>query len=266
MKIQLKNVTVFLMVLFLLFTLFGVESIAQKKFEGYWEAETITKSTLPLQKSKEIEKQKTFYKSGKMKIMDLTDKQDTIFLFDKGLTWTIDHNDKTYYEMTFEQMQAGMESAKEAMANAMKDMSPEDREMMKKMMGNKMETMFGDGKSPIISFKQTGKKKTIKGYKCSQVIMNFGGEPMMEMWLTNKYNLGDDFMKVYQKMGFIKGKIPKDSKINGFPIHTKNIITTGMGKTETETTITKITQTKVPESEFKLPKGYKKIESEMPFK
>ena len=128
-----------------------------------------------------------------------------------------------------------------------------------------MGSMFGQGGALAISFKHTGKTKTIKGYKCHQVIMNMGNEPMMEMWMTKKYFLGDDFLKIYQKMGLIKGEIPKDSKLKGFPILTKMNMNMGMGKIETETTVTKIVKTSVSDSEFNVPRGYKKIDTQMEF-
>ena len=260
MKNHLRTTVAFLLVLLFVMSVSHFELYAQKKFEGYWQVETITKSTLPMQPAKKIEQQKNFYKNGKMKTVNLTDKKTTIFRFDKGLAWTIDHKNKTYYEMFFDQMGMGM---KNAMSESMKDMDHEEKEMMKKMMGNKAGSLFGNSGSLAISFEHTGKTRTIKGYKCHQVIMNLGGKPMMEMWLTNKYSLGDDFLKIYQKMGLIKGEIPKDSKLKGFPILTK--MDMGMGKMETETTVTKIVKTKVSESEFEVPRGYKKLDNPIDF-
>ncbi len=245
----MKNLLTKTTVLFI-FVLFAASMItpnvfAQKKFEGYWESVTNSKSTMPMAPKKTNEKQKNFYKAGKIKNINLTDNETMIFRFDKNLMWTIDHNDKTYHEMTFEQMQMGMNNAKSKMAEVMKDMDPQEREMMKKMMGKNMGAMFGGSEMPMISFKNTGKKKTIKGYNCTLVIMYMGKNPMMEMWMTKKYNLGDDFIKIYQKMGLMKGKMPKNSKLNGFPILTKTNIDLGMGKMEEEITVTKIVKTSV---------------------
>jgi len=245
--------------------MFTSNIFAQKKFEGYWETTTNSKSTMAMAPKKNNEKQKNFYKAGKIKNVNLTENKTTIFRFDKDLMWDINHNDKTYNEMTFDQMQMEMKNAKNKMVEAMKDMDPQQQEMMKKMMGNKMGTMLGQSETPMISFKNTGKKKTIKGYNCSLVIMYMGEDPLMEMWMTNKYNLGDDFIKIYQKMGVIKGKIPKNSKLKGFPILTKMKIDMGMGKMESETTVTKIVKTSVSDKEFELPKGYRKIENSRAF-
>ena len=161
MKYHLTKVVVFFVVMFYLISVMDADLLAQKKFEGYWESITNSKSTMAMVPKKDNEKEKSFYKSGKMKNVNLTENKSMIFRFDKGLTWDIDHNDKTYSEMTFEQMQEGMKNAKNQMAEAMKDMDPQQREMMKKMMGKKMDTMFGDSDTPMISFKNTSKKKTI---------------------------------------------------------------------------------------------------------
>ena len=195
MKTQLKIFLSLLMISLLGISTVNSNLFAQKVFEGYWESETITKSTLPMQPANKIEKQKTYFKNGKMKTVNTTDNTTIIYRFDKGVAWTLDRKNKTYNEMHFDQLQAGMKNAKNKMAQAMKEMDPEEREMMKKMMGGKMGAMMGQSEEPAISFNHTGKKKTIKGYSCSQVIMNLGDEPMMEMWMTNKFNLGNDFLK-----------------------------------------------------------------------
>ncbi|MBC8183229.1 hypothetical protein H8E88_19160 [candidate division KSB1 bacterium] len=265
MKNITRKTTVLILIMLFTISMFKSNVFAQKKFEGYWESVTNSKSTMPMAPKKTNEKQKSFYKPGKIKIINLTKNKTTILRFDKGLMWEIDDNNKTYSEMTFDQMQMEMKNAKTKMAEAMKEMDPEQREMMKKMMGGKMGAMFGDSETPMISFKNTGKKKTIKGYNCTQFLMYLGKDPMMEMWLTKKYNLGDDFIKIYQKMGLMKGKMPKNSKLNGFPILMKTKVDLGMGKMEEETIVTKIVKTGVSDKEFELPKGYKKIENQMAF-
>jgi len=264
----MKNVIRFFMIfsLIAMFSFMGLinNASAQKLFQGYWESETIQSSTMPMQQGKKIEKEKTFFKKGKMKVVDFTNNEIMIFRFDKGLIWTIDTKDKTYEEVTFEQMENSMKNAKAEISKQMQKMSPEEKEMMEKMMGGKMGAMFG-GKPLSIEFKSTGQKKTIKGHRCEQVMMYMGDDPMMEFWMSSKYSLGDDFLKIYQKMGLIKGKISGNTKLKGFPIFTKMEMDTGMGKMNVETTTTKIVPSSIPDKEFELPKGYKKIETNMMF-
>ena len=138
-------------------------------------------------------------------------------------------------------------------------------EQMKKMMGNKIGGMLGNEGLATISFKNTGKKKSFQGYDCHMVLMKLGEDPMMELWMTDKYNIGDDFIKTYQKMGFFKGDMATNFNLKGFPIYTVMDMDMGMGKMKIETTVTKIVATGVSDNEFEVPKGYKKIENPMAF-
>ena len=264
-KLTKNNVIILLLVFFTVFA-FKADLFAQKTFEGYWESETISQSNFSAKKApKTINMQKIYYKKGKMKIVDFSDNSTTIFRLDKGLSWEIDHNNKTYSEMRFEDMEKNLKAAKTEMAQKIQELSKEDQEMMKKMMGGKLSKML-EGKMPTVSFKNTGKTKTINGYKCSQVLMYLDNEPLMEMWLTPKYNMGDDFIKIYQKMGFIKGEVPAESQLKGFPIYNKMEMNMGMGNMVSETTVKKIVPTKISDSEFEVPKGYKKIKMKNLFK
>ncbi|MDW7681387.1 MAG: hypothetical protein SCK70_12535, partial [bacterium] len=228
MKNQLKLTILSVTICLLLMGMSTSNLFAQKTFEGYWESETITKSTMPGMPSSEIETQKAFYKQGKMKIQQFTENSDIILRLDKDLSWTVDHANKSYQEVRFEDVEKEVKAAKSKMAEEMKKMSPEQQEMMKKMMGDKMGSMLGDAETPSISFKKTGETKTISGFKCKQVMMMLDGDPFMEMWLTPDYNLGDEFLKVYQNMGLLKGKLPNDVDLKGFPIYTKMEMDTGM--------------------------------------
>jgi len=268
MKKSITAMFIYSMVIILGFVVMTDTLLAQKNFEGYLEQTTIRKSDMPMQPPKVTEKEKIFYKSGKFKTSNLTTGKAMIFRFDKELTWSVDHNDKSYTEMTFAQMQQGMDKMKSAMKEKMKDMSPEDRKMMEKMMGKNLGKMFG-GDEPAIemSVKRTGKKKTILDYSCELIYLNLNNEPMMEMWVADKLSMGTDFLEVYKKMGFVKGNLSDEAKkINGIPLANKMTMDMGMGKMETETEVTKVVKTSVSDSEFEIPRGYKKKESGMPFK
>jgi hypothetical protein len=268
MKKSITSLLLSSLIIILSFVSISDKLLAQKNFEGYLEQTTIRKSNMPMQPPKVTEKEKIFYKSGKFKTSNLTTGKDMIFRFDKELTWSVDHKDKSYTEMTFAQMQEGMDKMKSAMKEQMKDMSPEDRNMMEKMMGKSIGKMFG-GQEPAIqmSVKRTGKKKTILGYNCELIYLNLNDEPMMEMWVTDKLSMGNDFLEVYEKMGFIKGNLSDEAKkINGIPLANKMTMDMGMGKMETETEVTKVVKASVSDSEFELPRGYNKKQSGMPFK
>ena len=268
MKKQINSLLTCLLITIFTLSFLNTYVFAQKNFEGYLEQTTVRKSNMPMQPAKVTEQEKIFYKSGKYKMMNLTTGKDMIYRFDKELYWTINHKNKSYAEMTFTQMQEGMNKMRSAMKEEMKDMSPQERKMMEKMMGKNLGKMFG-GEQPEIemSVKRTGKKKTILGYRCELIYLNLNDEPMLEMWITDKFSMGNDFLQVYEKMGFMKGKLSKEAKkINGIPLANKMTMDMGMGKMESETAVTKVVKTSVSNSEFEVPKGYKKKESGMPFK
>ncbi|HEX9974937.1 MAG TPA: hypothetical protein VGD14_22980 [bacterium] len=261
-----SKLVAYLMAAILAIGLLAPGSFAQKKFEGYWEQQTVRKSTMPMQPKEAKENEKTFYKSGKMKMMNLTTGRTTIFRFDKELVWTVDEKKKAYEEMTFAQMQEGMDQMRSEMKKEMKGMSAEEREMMEKMMGKKMGGLSDEGGEFEITVNRSGKKNKILDYNCEQVFLLLNNEPLMEMWVTDKFNLGTEFLDVYQKMGFMKGKLSDEAKkIRGIPLLTKMSMNMGMGKIDSESQVTKVVETSVSDSEFEVPGGYTKQKSQVRF-
>ena len=107
-------------------------------------------------------------------------------------------------------------------------------------------------KSAENAFKQVANSRMISNYLKSCALLEYQNSLFGEG-------------KIYQKMGLIKGKISGNTKLKGFPIFTKMEMDTGMGKMNVETTTTKIVPSSIPDKEFELPKGYKKIETNMMF-
>ncbi|MBD3287766.1 hypothetical protein GF337_03090 [candidate division KSB1 bacterium] len=261
---MLKNLRIFI-IAFIGILLLGSQIYAQETFEGYWEQ--TTKSNSPYQtfsKSKGDEAQRVYYKNGKMKIEDKDGGNVVIMRLDKEVTWMIDKKKGVYTEMTMSDMKAQMNKANEAMQKMqkqMEDMPPEQRKMMEKMMGDKMKSM-ASGEGMNITVKKTDETKTINGYNCRKIVYYSGDEPIMDIWLTDKYQLGSEFVKSYAQMGLIKGDLSEATKnMKGFPIKSEMQMDAGMGKKiESTTTVTKIVPTSVSDSQFELPKGLKKTE------
>ncbi|MDZ7263540.1 MAG: DUF4412 domain-containing protein [candidate division KSB1 bacterium] len=239
--------------------LFNDNALAQKRFEGFWEQQSTRSSNLRGQPPSVIENEKVFYKPGKMKLDNLSTGKIMIIRLDKELMWNLDSKNKTYSEMTFAEMEQSMAQAQSAMKEQMNQMDPEQRKMMEKMMGKKMSDMFGSEGGMEISLKRSGKKQQIMGYECEQVFMYMNNEPLLEMWMTEKYDLGTEFLELYHRMGLMKGKLSDDArKIHGISLLTKTAFDTGMGKLETTTKVTRIVPTSVSDSEFEVPRGYTK--------
>ena len=244
-------------------------------FEGYWIQTTGSESDISMTgKQSEKTKQKVFYKSGMIKIVDLGEDEITIVRMDKELMWDIDLEDSTYTEMTFAEMEKMSQEGKKQMAAAraemeeqMKDMPPEERAMVEKMMGSQMSKMMGgDDEAGELSLKRTGKKEKISGLNCQQVVVTIDDEPFVEMWVTDKYELGGELFTIYEKMNLFKYKPNEDmKKFKSFPMKTVFTIDMGMGTMRNVTTVSEVVKTSVKESEFDLTKGLKlrKDESKM---
>jgi hypothetical protein len=248
-----------LLSLAMIFFCFNNDSLAQKRFEGYWEQQSTRTSNLSGQPPTVIENEKVFYKSGKMKMANLSTGKIIIIRIDKELMWNLDSKTKVYNEMTFAEMEQNMARAQSAMKEQMNKKDPEQRKMMEKMMGKKMSDMFGSEGGMEITLKRSGKKQKVMDYDCEQVIMFLNNEPLLEMWMTDKYDLGTEFLELYHRMGLMKGKLSEEAKkIRGISLLTKTAFDIGMGKMESTTKVTRIVPTAVSDSEFEVPRGYTK--------
>ncbi|MDZ7262261.1 MAG: DUF4412 domain-containing protein [candidate division KSB1 bacterium] len=249
-----------------LFLMGGNQIFAQKSFEGYWEQTTVTTSDIPMGPKSETKAQQVFYKPGKFKILDVKTGDMIIFRLDKELFWNVNKPKGTYTEITFAQMEQATGNARKAFEEHMKDLSPEERAQMEKMMGGKLGDLMGLGTGESkLTLKKTGKTEVIGGYNCEQWVMMSGATPLMELWVTPKFSMGQEFMQFYQKSGLFKGELPKElEKLNGLAMKTHVSTDIGMGRVESTTTVSKITPTSVSDKEFELPPGLKKEHMPMP--
>jgi len=221
----------------------------------YWESKT----KVPMANEKEI------YSSSSYRlhmIKQSTENNVTIFRFDKKMIYMIDNQKKEYSAMTFAEMEAFTKKANKAhegkmaeMNEQMKNMPPEQRKAMEKMMGS----MGMGGQGTKIDVKKTGEKKTICGYSCVKYSMKEKGKEVGSMWTTTGVpgykNMQKDMKEFGQRMA---AQMPKASemmtamkKVEGFPVQT-----TIAGIT---TTVTKIEKKGIAASEFEIPAGYKKV-------
>ena len=132
-------------------------------------------------------------------------KTTSIARLDKDVMWQVNHQDKSYTEMTFAQMRAMMDSLKTAMAGK-KGKSGIDTS----------EVTFAP---PKFDVKKTGVKETISGYPCEQSILTMTVEgtnkktgdkfemvTTMDMMLTQGAPGGQEYeqfgRKMAEKMGF----------------------------------------------------------------
>ena len=260
MKVSNEKVFGVIILALLLTMLNFVGLFAQKQFEGWWEEETVTETSSKLTgQIKEVEHSKIYYKPGKMKQVNIEENTIEIIRLDLELMWSLDAQAKTYTEISFENAMKSMQAAREQMNEKMKQLSDEDRQMMQQMLGDKFSKMLTQRELPQLSFKITGKSKTINGFKCKQAVLLLDNSPMMELWITDKYYMGDDFLKYYEKTGLLKGKLPKAKELKGFIVSSRMEASTPLGSSVTQTTVTKVVPQKLSDKEFEIPAGYRKI-------
>ncbi len=188
----------------------------------------------------------------------------------------IDDKRKQYREMDKESMKKMAAKANDAMGQMqerMKNMTPEQRAMMEKMMGGQIPGGMGnEGKPDVYESKDTGKSDTVEGRKCRLWHINRNGALLEEMCvvpfssLPGKENfekafkeLADAFSELASAMPNVDKAVKVRTSVNGYPVRIRPY--DGAGKLRgTETVMTKWAEESIPASAFQVPAGYKKAE------
>ena len=178
---------------------------------------------------------------------------------------------------------ADMEKAMKGMNEKMKNMDPKQREMIEKMMGrarNQMSEIQGMGKpktkmpDSAVSIDQAGTGDVVAGLKTTQYRISVNGRLAKEVWLTNDLSLMKDikpymakFLKMSQEMSRCTSM--RRSMMGGFDLEGsqayQKLMEKGYPLREKDKRsgwvreIVKLEKMPIPDSEFALPKGYKKV-------
>ncbi len=204
----------------------------------YWETEQVSRGVPGQKESKIITKNYITSHASRTEMGD----QVSITDFDKKVTYILDTSKKTYQKIDLAKMGGDQQMQNDPQAQAFMG-------MMKNMMKQ-------------IKVIPTNETKTIAGYKCRKVLVNF----MMsenEYWVTKKIKgykemqkIAAKAEKVYQSNPMMKNMDISGiiKKIDGFPVRTVTRIMGG----EMVSTLKKIKKKKhLPRSLFKVPSGYK---------
>jgi hypothetical protein len=228
----------------------------------YWEA-----TTSGSMKSDEAQVSQFYYMPRMLKVVEIGDDMAVILRLDKELMIVMNTREKTYWEMTFAEMEemvkgAGMQmdAAMREMEKQMAGLSIEQQEMMKKMMGSRKPK-----EKAKIEVTRTNESKTIGGYRCTKYVLERGGEEEGVVWATKdmkefevmrkdmeEFGKRMDAMRAKESMG-VEEAI---NAIDGFPIQTE------MADGE-KTVVTKVEGRSTPAKEFEVQAGFKKEESPM---
>ncbi len=198
-------------------------------------------------------------------------KTDTVIL-KNGSLYMIDDKKKVYREMDKATMKRMMDQAGAAMQqiqDQLKDMTPEQRAQMEKMMGGNMPGMV-TGKKDVFEAKDTGKSDTAEGRKCRIWTVTRNGQLQEELCvvpfssLPGKEDMEKSFKEMAEAFQGMASAVPgaadsikAHNAINGYPVRTRFYDNKGMpvGK---EQVLKTWSEESVPASAFEVPAGYKK--------
>jgi hypothetical protein len=157
------------------------------------------------------------------------------------------------------------------MQEQLKNMPPEQRAQMEKMMGAHMPGMMS-GKKDTFEVKDTGKSDSAEGRKCRVWNLLKNGVVSEELCVVPFSSLPgkEDFQKTFKEIadafaGMASGlpgagdSIKARSSINGYPVRVRTFDDTGKPR-GTETVLTKWAEESLPKTTFEIPAGYAKKE------
>ena len=190
----------------------------------------------------------------------------------------IDDKKKTWSELDKATMQGYANQANAAMAQMqerMKNMPPEQRAQMEKMMGGM--AMPGAGKPVVFEAKKTGKTDTVEGRKCANWHLLQDGKIIEEMCVVpfNSLPGKEDMKKSFQELteafqGFASAvpnaaeQVKVRNTIDGYPVRTRPYV--NGAPSGTEHVLKSWTEASIPAAQFEVPAGYKKKELPRPGK
>jgi hypothetical protein len=200
--------------------------------------------------------------------------QVVIFRQDKERFWIINNKDKTYHEMTKQDVQkieAQMDSAMAMMQEQMKNLPPEQRKMMEQMMQGKMSATVPE--EPKIAYKKVASGEKINRWTCDKYEGSAKGD-REEIWTTDwrQAGLTESDFKVMQSAGEFFAGLPQQQpfmykvgskeweKEHGYPGLPIRTIRYSGAQVQHRTEIKEIRRQDFAVSLFELPGGLQKKE------
>ncbi len=217
----------------------------------------------------------TTYLEGK-KIRTESEGHVWVMDFDKGLLITINPVAKTYTEMslkdvkeTQKQAMQWMETLRQQMEEKMKDMPPEQKEIMRKRLDSMPQGMLAEEKPAKITVKPTADKETINGFACKAYDVYEGDELATRYWLTT--SVSTEVFDAYQEelKKWLEGMGPMGAsrlqewehiRGKGFPIKVTRLKPIA-GKAAFNREVLKVEEKSLSESLFQPPKDYTRTEA-----
>jgi hypothetical protein len=198
--------------------------------------------------------------------MDRTEEYSVIiFRQDKQVMWMINESKKEYMALTkedLEKFKKQMDNAQNMMSEQLKNLPPEQREMMEKMMQSQMQQM-ASAEKPKIEYKKAGQEK-IDQWQCTKYEGYIDGTKKNDIWAASWSTIGfsaEDFQGL-KHMGEFFEVLNQEVEefynletFQGLPVQTNDY---EEGKLVMKTRIKEITSKNSDASLFELPSGFTK--------
>lgn len=147
---------------------------------------------------------KAYIEKDKMRVETKGADGDFAFIFrgDKQVFWSIDYKNKTYVEITKEdlkRMKEQIQDAMKQMEEQMKNLPPEQRKLMEQMMQGQMKQQV---QAPKVIYKKVASGVNVNKWSCDKYEGLIEGRKVRELWTTDwqKLDLSAEDFKVMQDM------------------------------------------------------------------
>ena len=219
-----------------------------------------------------------YAQGGKMRV-ETGGAQDNYVLFANDALNNVNPSERSYIVIDRESMKsmaATLNPMLQQMQERMKNMTPEQRAQMERMMGPEMAAAMGGGKPPAEQIRKTGKSDKIAGYNCSYAEVLRDGTVVREVCVTplNALQGGQELAKASAQVGTLLEEVLKEvnapmlrqmasqqldnyDKLGGVPVFARMFKD---GKPTREATLQSIATQTVPASLFEVPAGFTRKE------
>jgi hypothetical protein len=225
---------------------------------------------------------------AKNRLKTVGDSNTFIMDFAKNLFTATDQENQVYWSGTVDAyiqevkifQQAADDLAREQMEAAMKEMPPEQRKTMEGPLQQKRNANVSSpsqppAKRPAVEVKPTAETTTIAGHQATKIMVYADGQPYQEVWLVKGLSLQADLdMKRLRSLQAqltqaIMAHISSGQAVEedpayeqlleqGYPI---KIVELGEGgEPESVTEVVRLDKRDIPEREFQVPEGYRRID------
>lgn len=209
---------------------------------------------------------------------DTPENNEMIFHGEQREMVVVDHADQSYMiidEAMIASIGERLSGVEAQMHEALKNVPPEQRAMMEKMMKGRMPPQAAGPTPSRVELRRTSESGTKNGYPCVKYEATLDGRKVREVWVTPWDNVegGDEAVDAFEAMAgffaemrdsmprFGSGENENDNpfehmkEMNGFPVLTYEYATDG--SLESESSLSSSTRRTLDPAEFEPPSGYK---------